>query len=96
MKMISIIFAALFYLSVILGTVLVMCCMPLFLEITCETSYPIAEGVTTGFLGMVVNIGATVFMCIELIPHLGKFSRKGHLLLKNWFVLEKSDLRIYN
>ncbi|XP_045170160.2 solute carrier family 49 member 4-like isoform X1 [Mercenaria mercenaria] len=59
-----------FYTTVILGSMIVSSSMPLFLEMTCETSYPVAEGVTAGFLGMIVNLGAAVFMCIELIPNL--------------------------
>ncbi|XP_060602801.1 solute carrier family 49 member 4-like [Ruditapes philippinarum] len=59
-----------FYATVIIGNALISSSMPLFLEITCETAYPVGEGVIAGFLGMIVNLGATIFMCIELIPNI--------------------------
>jgi hypothetical protein len=54
--------------------------MPLFMEITCEASYPVAEGVTAGFLGMMINLGATAFLSVELIPNVGRYDNECFLL----------------
>ncbi|KAL4237957.1 Solute carrier 49 member 4 [Mactra antiquata] len=59
-----------FYTTLIMSNIFISSSSPLFLEMSCETSYPIAEGVTAGFLGMAVNLGATVFMCVELVPNI--------------------------
>ena len=39
--------------------------MPIFLEITCDMSYPIAEGITSAFLGLIVNLSASIFLLID-------------------------------
>ncbi|XP_060602799.1 solute carrier family 49 member 4-like [Ruditapes philippinarum] len=58
-----------FYATIIIGSIITNSSMPLFMEITCEASYPVAEGVTAGFLGMMINLGATAFLSVELIPN---------------------------
>ena len=42
-----------------------------FIEMACEVSYPVAEGLTAGFLMMIINFTATVFLLINLIPDIG-------------------------
>lgn len=46
--------------------------IPLFYEIACEASYPIAEGVTGGLLTLVNNIVGICFLFVMLIPNIGK------------------------
>ena len=67
------IFAAGYYISVILSYTLITTSMPLFMEITCETAYPIGEGVTGGFLCMMSNLGAAIVLAFSQIQSLGKF-----------------------
>ena len=45
--------------------------IPVFIEMACEVSYPVAEGLTAGFLMMIINFTATVFLLINLIPDIG-------------------------
>ena len=59
--------------------------IPMFIEMACEESYPIAEGLTSGFLSMVVNFTATVFLLINLIPDIGT-------VWMNWWVTGVSVL----
>ena len=44
---------------------------PIFIEMACEVSYPIAEGLTSGLLSMFINFTATIFLLINLIPNIG-------------------------
>ena len=44
---------------------------PIFIEMACEVSYPIAEGLTSGLLSMFITFTATVFLLINLIPNIG-------------------------
>ena len=59
------------YVAAILGRTFIASSIPLFIEIACEASYPIAEGVTSGFLSMHINLAATVFLLVGLIPNIG-------------------------
>jgi hypothetical protein len=45
--------------------------IPLFFEIACEASYPVAEGVTGGLLTLLNNIVGICFLCVLLIPNIG-------------------------
>ena len=45
--------------------------IPVFIEMACEESYPVAEGLTSGFLSMVANFTASVFLLINLTPDIG-------------------------
>ena len=47
--------------------------IPLFIELTCEASYPIAAGMTAGFLAMIINLTTVVSLLINLIPSVGEF-----------------------
>lgn len=55
------------YVAVILANVMVNSCSPLFMEMTCETAYPVGEGLSTGFLGMLINLGAASFLAIDQV-----------------------------
>ena len=44
---------------------------PIFIEMACEVSYPIAEGLNSGLLSMIINFTATIFLLINLIPNIG-------------------------
>ena len=44
---------------------------PIFIEMACEVSYPIAEGLTSGLLSMFITFTATIFLLINLIPNIG-------------------------
>ena len=39
--------------------------IPLFYELSCEASYPVAEGVTGGFYTLVMNLFGLVFLFIK-------------------------------
>lgn len=67
------------YVAVILGSILASSSIPIFIEIACEASYPVAEGLTSGFLELHINLTATVFLLINLIPHIGT-------VWMNWWV----------
>ncbi|XP_046358742.2 solute carrier family 49 member 4 homolog isoform X1 [Haliotis rufescens] len=59
------------YISYILIGVFINGSVPLFYELGCEASYPIAEGVTTGMLTLVNSLTGTVFLSILQIPDIG-------------------------
>ena len=59
------------YVAAISAGTLTTASIPLFIEIGCEASYPVAEGLTSGFFMMIINLSATVFLLINLIPDIG-------------------------
>lgn len=65
-------FEGLFYFFCIAGGTLVNGAFPLFFELSCETTYPVAEGITTGFLTLALNITGSLFLLLSLIPNIGK------------------------
>ena len=60
-----------FYYMFIFMTGLFTASIPVVIEMACEVSYPVAEGLTAGFLMMIINFTATVFLLINLIPDIG-------------------------
>ncbi|KAL3836655.1 hypothetical protein ACJMK2_022077, partial [Sinanodonta woodiana] len=56
------------YASCILSFVFVNGGIPLFYEMSCEASYPVAEGVTGGFLTLANNLFGIMFLFMLLIP----------------------------
>jgi len=54
------------YLAVILGGLCINGTIPLFYELAVETTYPIAEGSTTGFLVLIQNLIQSVFLAIPV------------------------------
>ncbi|XP_067687119.1 solute carrier family 49 member 4 homolog [Haliotis asinina] len=59
------------YLSSILMGVFISASIPLFYELGCEASYPIAEGVTVGVLTLANNLTGVVFLSVMQIPGIG-------------------------
>jgi len=62
--------------SIILGTLLLNATPPLYFETACEVTYPVAEGVTTLVLTLMNNVGGLIFLLVQMIPNIGKFSCK--------------------
>ncbi|XP_060551826.1 solute carrier family 49 member 4 homolog isoform X2 [Ruditapes philippinarum] len=60
------------YAACILIGILINGGIPLFYEIACEASYPVAEGVTGGFLTLINNIIGICFLFVMLIPNIGQ------------------------
>ncbi|KAJ8316689.1 hypothetical protein KUTeg_005760 [Tegillarca granosa] len=59
------------YCSCILGGMFLNGSIPLFYELACETSYPVAEGITGGFLTLFNNLFGIIFLLVLLIPGIG-------------------------
>ncbi|XP_046573352.1 solute carrier family 49 member 4 homolog [Haliotis rubra] len=59
------------YISSILVGVFINGSIPLFYELGCEASYPIAEGVTAGMLTSMYNLAGIIFLSVLMIPHIG-------------------------
>ena len=56
---------------------------PLFYETGCEVAYPVAEGVANLVLTLVNNLFGLVFLLIQMIPNIGKYSHlREHVLPK--------------
>jgi hypothetical protein len=84
-----VLFPATLYVSCIAGSVMVNGAIPLFFEMTCETSYPIGEGVTTGLLTLLLNLSGSIFLGVSQIPGIGRilstvFSTILSILLHNF------------
>ena len=60
------------YKSSILGGFFVSGTIPLFYELTVESTYPVAEGITTGALTIINNSFTVIFLVILMIPGVGK------------------------
>lgn len=61
----------LLYTAFIGGCLFLIGAMPLFYEISCEAAYPVSEGITTGFLTLLQNLGGTLVLLISLVPNIG-------------------------
>ncbi|XP_046332330.2 solute carrier family 49 member 4 homolog [Haliotis rufescens] len=59
------------YVSCILMGVFINGSIPLFYELGCEASYPIAEGVTVGVLTFANNLTGVIFLSVLQIPRIG-------------------------
>lgn len=59
------------YAAIILATLLLTASVPLYYEMACEVTYPVAEGITNFVLTLVNNIGGLVFLLVGMIPHIG-------------------------
>lgn len=62
---------ALLYLTSILGGFFVNGSIPLFFELAVESTYPVAEGITSGFLTFSNNFLQIVFYIFPMIPNFG-------------------------
>ena len=68
------------YISTILLGASMAAVVPLFYELSCETVYPIAEGVTNGIITLANNVSGLIFLLILMIPSIGT-------TWMNWFLL---------
>ncbi|XP_071103141.1 solute carrier family 49 member 4 homolog [Haliotis cracherodii] len=68
------------YLSCIMMGVFINGSVPLFYELGCEASYPVAEGVTAGVLTIANNLTGVFFLSVLQIPRIG-------VLWMNWCIL---------
>ncbi|XP_060067646.1 solute carrier family 49 member 4 homolog [Ylistrum balloti] len=68
------------YVSIITGTLLVNATVPLWFEMACEITYPIAEGITTVVMLMWLNTVGLVFLGLQMIPNIGT-------AWQNWSIL---------
>lgn len=59
------------YKSSIFGGFFVSGTIPLFYELTVESTYPVAEGVTTGLLTIINNTFTVIFLLVLMIPGVG-------------------------
>ena len=64
-------FVAQLYISSIAGGIFLNGTIPLFYELSCETSYPIAEGITGAFSTILDSMFGVLFLFILQIPHIG-------------------------
>ena len=58
--------------SSILGGFFVSGTIPLFYELSVESTYPIAEGVTTGLLTIINNSFTVIFLLVLMVPGVGE------------------------
>lgn len=59
------------YSSVILASTLIATVTPLYFEMACEATYPIAEGTTNLALTFMNNIVGFIFLLIQMVPGIG-------------------------
>lgn len=60
------------YISATLGGLFVNGAIPLFYELAVETTYPIAEGTTTGILTLMNNVGCLLLLFLPMFSALKK------------------------
>ena len=60
--------AVAFWVATIVGSMCIFGAIPLFFEIVCESTFPVAEGVTNGFLIWVMSVVGLVFLLVVMIP----------------------------
>ncbi|CAC5362491.1 DIRC2 [Mytilus coruscus] len=59
------------YASIIIFCMMLGSTSPLYFEMACEASYPVAEGVTNLVLTLLNNIGGLVFLIVLMVPNIG-------------------------
>ena len=71
--------------------------VPLFFELTCESTYPIAEGVTNGFLTWLNNIPGLILLLVLMVPSIGTtyFSISGKRTTTNQFKFRPKLLFVF-
>jgi len=62
------------YAGYIITSIGVESCSPLFYELACESTYPIAEGVTNGLLTWLNNVVGLTFLFVLMRPNIGQYS----------------------
>jgi len=60
------------YAGYIITSIGVESCSPLFYELACESTYPIAEGVTNGLLTWLNNVVGLTFLLVLMWPDIGQ------------------------
>ncbi|OWF43789.1 disrupted in renal carcinoma protein 2 homolog [Mizuhopecten yessoensis] len=68
------------YISIVAGTFFVNACVPLLIEMACENTYPVAEGITTIMMLTSLNVSGLLFLGVQMIPNIGT-------AWENWGVL---------
>ena len=56
------------YVTTVVSGMCVSGAIPLFYEVVCESTYPIAEGVTNGLLTWLNNLAGLIFLFVVMIP----------------------------
>ena len=56
------------YVTMIMGSVAIGSACPLYYELACELSYPVAEGLTNGVMTWLNNVAALIFYFILMAP----------------------------
>ncbi|XP_052804242.1 solute carrier family 49 member 4 homolog isoform X2 [Mya arenaria] len=64
----------------IIANLLMGASVPLFFEMACEVTYPIAEGITNLVLTLLNNIAGLLFLLVQLVPNIGT-------MWENWCLL---------
>lgn len=59
------------YSSIIIATILISVVSPLYFEMACEATYPIAEGITNFVLTFINNVAGLIFLLVQMIPNIG-------------------------
>lgn len=62
----------LLYSLLILGAIFLSSVSPLFFELCCESTYPVAEGLTNSVLTWLNNLLGLIFLLVLMIPQIGK------------------------
>ena len=65
-------FEGMIFATYISGNLFLGAASPLFFEMACEVTYPVAEGVTTLVLTLINNIAGLVFLLIQVVPGIGR------------------------
>jgi len=60
------------YAGYVITSIGVESCSPLFYELACESTYPIAEGVTNGLLTWLNNFVGLTFLFVLMWPGIGQ------------------------
>ena len=79
-------FPDLMYITQTLGSVCLSAGVPLLFELSCEVTYPVAEGITAGIVTWLSNLAGLIFLFIMMIPNIGKFFNLENLY---WFSRKK-------
>ena len=73
-------FAAVLWGTMMVGSMCIYGAIPLFFEVVCESTYPIAEGITNGLLTWLNNVVGLVFLFVAMIPQLGELGNSWGIL----------------
>jgi len=60
------------YAGYIIASIFIESGSPLFYELACESTYPVAEGVTNGFLTWLNNLVGLTFLFVLMLPGIGQ------------------------